>query len=53
MNERIEILGTQWLKVVEWNDSQVIATADYRSSCVTSQTIFDLKRKTVIALLCA
>ncbi len=40
---------TDWLKVVEWNATQIIATDD-SSICLTSQTIFDLKRKTVIAL---
>jgi hypothetical protein len=43
-------VGTRWLKVVEWNQTQVIATADSRVGCVTSRTTFDLKRKTVIAL---
>ena len=42
-------VNTQWLKVIEWNETQVIATDD-SSICLTSQTIFDLKRKTVIAL---
>lgn len=42
-------VSTNWLKVVEWNSTQVVATDD-SSICVTSQTIFDLKRKTVIAL---
>src|SRR6266851_4519177 len=41
--------STDWLKVIEWNASQIIATDDL-SICITSQTIFDLKRKTVIAL---
>ncbi len=40
---------TDWLKVVEWNATQIIATDD-SSICLTAQTIFDLKRKTVIAL---
>ncbi len=40
---------TGWLKVIEWNETQIIATDD-SSICLTSQTIFDLKRKTVIAL---
>jgi hypothetical protein len=42
-------VGTQWLKVVEWSDSQIIATDD-SAICRTSQTIFDLKRKSVTAL---
>ena len=42
-------VSTDWLKVVEWNPTQIIATDD-SSICLTSQTIFDLKRKTVIAL---
>jgi hypothetical protein len=42
-------VSTDWLKVVEWNATQIIATDDL-SICVTQQTIFDLKRKTVIAL---
>jgi hypothetical protein len=37
------------LKVLQWNDAQVIASGD-SSICVESQTIFDLKRKTAIAL---
>jgi hypothetical protein len=42
-------VSTDWLKVVEWSATQIIATDD-SSICLTSQTIFDLKRKTVIAL---
>ncbi len=42
-------VSTGWLKVVEWSTTQIIATDD-SSICLTSQTIFDLKRKTVIAL---
>jgi len=42
-------VSTDWLKVTEWNTTQIIATDD-SSICVTSQTIFDLKRKTIIAL---
>jgi hypothetical protein len=42
-------VGFQWLKVVEWSDAQIIATDD-SAICLTSQTIFDLKRKTVTAL---
>ena len=42
-------VGFQWLKVVEWSDTQIIATDD-SAICRTSQTIFDLKRKTVTAL---
>lgn len=42
-------VGFQWLKVVEWSDTQIIA-ADASSICLTSQTVFDLKRKTVTAL---
>jgi len=47
-NELLDV-STNWLKVVEWSATQVIATDD-SSICLTSQTIFDLKRKTVIAL---
>lgn len=43
------IPSTEWLKVLRWNDAQVIASGD-SSICVESQTIFDLKRKTAIAL---
>lgn len=42
-------VSTQWLKVIEWSATQIIAT-DESSICITSETIFDLKRKTVIAL---
>lgn len=42
-------VGTAWLKVVEWSETQIIAIDD-SSICLTSQTILDLKRKTVIAL---
>jgi hypothetical protein len=42
-------VSTGWLKVIEWSDTQIIATDD-SSICITSQTIFDLKNKTVIAL---
>jgi hypothetical protein len=42
-------VSTNWLKVIEWNANQIIATDD-SSICLTSQTIFDLKWKTVIAL---
>jgi hypothetical protein len=42
-------VSTDWLRVIEWSDTQIIAT-DNSSICLTSQTIFDLKRKTVIAL---
>jgi hypothetical protein len=42
-------VSTDWLKVIEWSSTQIIAT-DESSICITSQTIFDLKRKTVIAL---
>jgi hypothetical protein len=42
-------VGFQWLKVVEWSDAQIITT-DNSAICRTSQTIFDLKRKTVTAL---
>ncbi len=42
-------VSTDWLKVIEWSDTQIIAIDD-SSICLTSQTIFDLKRKTVIAL---
>ena len=47
--ERMLDVSTQWLKVIEWSSGQIIATDD-SSICVTSQTIFDLKRKTVVAL---
>ena len=39
----------EWLKVIEWSDTQIIAVDD-SAICLTSQTIFDLKGKTVIAL---
>ncbi|HET9402731.1 MAG TPA: hypothetical protein VFO34_17425 [Candidatus Acidoferrales bacterium] len=42
-------VSTTWLKVSQWDANQIFATDD-SSICVTSQTIFDLKRKTVIAL---
>ena len=42
-------VSTAWLKVIEWSQTQIIASDD-TSICVTSQTIFDLKRKNVIAL---
>jgi tRNA G46 methylase TrmB len=42
-------VSTDWLKVAEWSTTQIIATDD-SSICLTSQTTFDLKRKTVIAL---
>jgi hypothetical protein len=42
-------VSTDWLKVSDWNATHIVATDD-SSICVTSQTIFDLKRKTVIAL---
>jgi hypothetical protein len=42
-------VSTTWLKVAEWSATQIIATDD-SSICLTSQTIFDLKRMTVIAL---
>ena len=42
-------VSTNWLKVIQWDATQIIATDD-SSICITSQTIFDLKRKTVIAL---
>lgn len=42
-------VSTQWMKVIEWSGTQIIATDDL-SICLTSQTIFDLKRKTVISL---
>jgi hypothetical protein len=35
--------------VIQWDAAQIVATDD-SSICLTSQTIFDLKRKTVIAL---
>jgi hypothetical protein len=47
--DRMMDVSTDWLKVIEWNGTQIIATGD-SSICVTQQTIFDLKRKTVIAL---
>jgi len=42
-------VNTEWLKVVEWSETEIIATDD-SSVCLTSQTTFDLKRQTVIAL---
>jgi len=42
-------VSTSWLKVIQWDATQIIAIDD-SSICLTSQTIFDLKRKTVIAL---
>lgn len=42
-------VSTQWLKVIEWNKTQIIATDD-SSICVIARTIVDLRRKTVIAL---
>lgn len=42
-------VSTDWLKVSDWGAAQIVATDD-SSICITSQTIFDLKRKTVIAL---
>jgi hypothetical protein len=42
-------VSTDWLKVVEWSADQIIAVDD-SSICLTARTIFDLKRKTVIAL---
>jgi hypothetical protein len=42
-------VSTAWLKVVDWNADQLIATDD-SSICLTARTIFDLKRKTVMAL---
>lgn len=42
-------VSTDWLKVIQWDANQIIASDD-SSICVTAQTIFDLKRKTVIAL---
>jgi hypothetical protein len=41
-------VSTDWLKMVEWSATEIIATDD-SSICLTSQTIFGLKRKTVIA----
>jgi hypothetical protein len=42
-------VSTDWLKVIQWDATQIIVTDD-SSICITSQIIFDLKRKTVIAL---
>jgi hypothetical protein len=42
-------VSTDWLKVVEWSATQIVASDD-SSICLTSQTIFDVKRKTVITL---
>ena len=42
-------VGTNWLKVVESSDTRIIAI-DNSPICLTSQLIFDLKRKTVTAL---
>jgi hypothetical protein len=37
------------LKVVEWNDKQIIAVND-EPICLSQQVIFDVKRQTAIAL---
>lgn len=47
-NEMLNVT-TEYLKVVEWNANQIIATDD-SNICVTSQTIFDFKRKTISGL---
>lgn len=47
-NEMLDV-NAQWLKVIEWSETQIIA-ADDSAICLTSQTILDLRRKTVIAL---
>jgi Iap family predicted aminopeptidase len=49
MQSEMLSVGTQRLKVVEWNSTQIIATDD-SAICLTAQIIFDLKRKTVTAL---
>ena len=49
MPSTILSVGVQWLKVVEWNSTQIIATDD-SADCLTAQIIVDLKRKTVTAL---
>lgn len=41
-------MSTRWLKVVEWSGTQITAS-DESAVCLTSQTVFDLKRKTVSA----
>ncbi len=47
--DRLLNVSTRWLKVIEWSETQIIATDD-SPVCLTSQTVFDLKHKTVIAL---
>jgi hypothetical protein len=42
-------VGVVWLKVVEWDDKQIIAVDD-SPTCLSSQVIFDVKRKTATAL---
>jgi hypothetical protein len=42
-------VDTFWLKVVEWSSTQIIVIED-SPICVTSQTIFDLRNKTVMSL---
>jgi hypothetical protein len=39
----------EWMKVVEWDDKQIIAVND-SPICLAQQVIFDAKRKTAIAL---
>ena len=42
-------VGIEWLKVIEWDDKQIIAVND-GPICLSQQVIFDVKRKTAIAL---
>jgi hypothetical protein len=42
-------VGVEWLKVVEWDEKQVIAVND-NPICLSQQVIFDVKRKTAISL---
>jgi hypothetical protein len=46
-----EMLGVavEWLKVVEWDDNQIIAVNN-SPICLSQQVIFDVKRKTAISL---
>jgi hypothetical protein len=42
-------VGVEWLKVVEWDDKQIIAVND-SPICLSQQVIFDVKHKTAISL---
>jgi hypothetical protein len=42
-------VGVEWLKVVSWDDKQITAVND-STICLSQQVIFDVKRKTAIAL---